>query len=811
MNSLIQDLRYGLRVLLKARGFSVLALLTLALGIGANTAIFGIVDAVLLRPLALQDPGRLMLLQEEWKGVGSGGVSVGNFSDLRQQQTFFEKLSASYSASFNLATEDAPERIDGEYVSQDFFETMGVAPLRGRVFSADEQQRGHHRVAVISERLWRTRFHSDAGLVGRPIQINGDKYTVVGVMPGSFDPRLDASAVWLPAAFLPEDLRNHDSHFLDVFGRLKPGVTRIQAQAEMNVLAARQAKLYPIDDKNRGFSLTPLTEALLGDRRLALLTVLAAVGFVLLIACANIANLQLARARARQREIAVRVSLGATPGRIIRQLLAENLVLALAGGAAGVLLAFWAMSWLVANAPSNVPRIGEAHVGGVTLAFASGLALLSSILFGLAPALRSASLRLTESFNEGSTRAGASRDWLRSALVVGQVALALMLLVGAGLLVRSALVVSHLDPGFNSSNLTVGRIGLSEAGYRDPAIARQTFERLLSSMKALPGVESAAVVSRAPMSGYGSSNGIIAEGKALDPSNLVDGALRIVSPGYVATMRVPLKAGRAFTPDDTRSHPLIVLINEQLARTLWPGENPIGKRFACCEVGPKGRLDPVWHEVVGVVGDVRAWGLDQQIRGEFYMPMAQMPPAAWDWIGRTMDVVVRTHGSSISIGDLRSVVSSVAPGVPIYNVSTMQQKISNGLEESHFDTFLMSIFAVTALLLASVGVYGVLSYVVALRTREIGIRMALGADRHRIVHGVLAQGARLAFSGVAIGVVGALIAVRLVASLLYGIRPTDVLTYAAVSFVLAGVALLASYLPARRASRVDPMVALRYD
>jgi putative ABC transport system permease protein len=811
MPALFGDFRYGIRVLAKTPGFTVVAVLTLAVGIGANTAIFGIVDAVLLRPLAMVQPQRVMLLQETWQRRGGGGVSTGNFLDIRRQSTAFSSVSASAGAAYNLATEDSPQRIDGENVTAAYFETFGVAPLAGRVFTSAEDSPEHNNVTVISERLWRTRFHANPSLIGGTIRVNGMPLTVVGVMPRSFDPLLSESDIWLPAAFTPKQVADYDDHYLNVFARLKDGVSPQSARAELAVLARQEAHEHPLDNKDRGFALTPLTDALLGDQRVTLFTVLGAVGFVLLIACANIANLQLARARGRNKEVAVRVALGATPLRIVRQLLAENVVLAGAGAILGILLANGGVRWLVAHAPAGVPRIAEAKVDNTALLFACGVALLSSLVFGLAPALRSAAVRLTETFNQGGTIIAATRDRVRSALVVGEVALALILLAGAGLLVRSALVLAKVQPGFDTANLMVGRVGLPEHSYHDPIVARQTFERIVSKVEDLSGVSSAAVVSRAPLMTAGNSNGLLAEGKPLDPSSLVDAALRVVSPDYLNTARVPLKMGRSFTPADTREHPLVVLVNETLARTMWPGENPIGKRFACCEMGPQGRMDPVWHEVVGVVGDIRAWGLDRQIRPEFYMPMAQMPPDAWDWIGRTMDIVVRTRSAMIPVNELRSAVAQVAPGVPIYGVSTMQQKVSSQLEQSHFDTFLLTIFAAAALLLSAVGIYGVLSYTVAQRTRDIGIRMALGATRSNVAQDVLGHGLLLTGIGWVIGVAGALILAQVIQSLLYGVRPTDVATFLTTSVVLAIVAFGASYLPARRATRVDPMTALRHE
>jgi putative ABC transport system permease protein len=810
LDDLLQDVRYGARMLRKNLGFSAVAILTLAIGVGANTAIFGVVNAVLLKPLAMQDPARVVYLQESWRDIFPN-VSVGNFVDIHRQSASFASLSASNNASFNLATQGPPERVQGELATADYFTTFGVQPILGRVFTSDEDKPGHGQVVVVSERLWHAHLHADPTIVGQPLRVNGVPCTVVGVMPKTFDPLLTASDIWIPEAFTPQKLADHDNHYLNVMGRLKPGVTLAQAQSELNVIALRLQKEYPIDDKDRGLVITPLTAVLLGDQKVALWMMLAAVGFVLLIACANIANLQLVKSRTRQKEIALRAALGASPQRVLRQLLTENVVLGLAGGVAGVLLAFWGVSWIVANGPAEVPRLAESSIDTTTLAFACGITLFASLLFGLAPALRSASTQLSQAFKEGAGTSSGSRDRVRNVLVVAEVALALILMAGAGLLVRSALLVSHLDPGFNTSDLVVGRVGLPDAAYHDPIVARHTFERILAATADLPGVQSAAVVSRAPLAGGGSSNGLIAEGKGFDPANLLDAQLQIVSPTYISTARISLKAGRDFVSEDTRDKPLVTIVNETLARTMWPGQDPIGRRFACCEFGPKGRMDPVWHQVVGVVADVRAWGLDRPIQPEFYLPLAQMPPSAWDWIGRTMDLVVRTQGGAIPLNALRTTVASIAPGVPIYAVSTMQQKISGTLARSHFDTFLLSIFAATALLLSSVGIYGVLSYTVAQRTRDIGIRIALGASQAQVMRDVLGHGLRLTTLGLMLGLAGALALTRLLSSLLYGVRSTDALTFVAVSMVLAAVALMASYLPSRRATRIDPLVALRYE
>ena len=811
MQTLLHDFRYALRILAKSPGFTIVAVLTLALGIGANTAIFSVINAVLLRPLVIHDPASVLAVHEEWRGVNSG-VSAGSFNELHSQNSSFSSVAASNTRSFNLAAGPAPERIDGETVSADYFPALGIQPLAGRPFTADEDQPGRAPVAVLSENLWRTRFHSDPAIVGSTITLNGATTTVLGVMPKSFDPVLNKSQIWTPIALTPEQRAYFDNHYLTVLARLKPGVSISQAQAELNVISAQMVEQHPLEMKERSLRAFGLAEDLLGDQRTVLRMMLAAVGLVLLIACANIANLQLARSRTRQKEIAMRSALGASPARIIRQLLAENVVLGLAGGVVGVALAYWGVSWIVARGPADVPRLDQTTVDAPALIFALFVSLLASFLFGLAPAIRSASTRLGNFLNQsaGTINAGI-KDRVRSALVIAEVALALLLMAGAGLLFRSALVVSHVNPGFQPASLVVGRVGLPDAGYQDPNVTRPTFERITDAAAALPGVESAAAVSRMPMGDGWSSNGLIAEGKPLDPVNLVNAEIQIVTPSYLDTVRIPLKAGRNFTAQDLRSTTLVTIINETLARTMWPNENPIGKRFACCESGPKGRFDPIWHEVVGVVGDVRAQGLGQKVMAMFYLPIEQMPPDAWNWLDRTMDIVLRTRNAAFPANDLRAAVASIAPGVPVYDLSTMQQVIAGTLATSHFETFLLAIFAAIALALSSIGIYGVLSYVVAQRTRDIGIRMALGATRATILRDVLSYGLRLAGIGLILGIIAALAGTRLLASLLVGVAPTDPITLISVSLLLAFFAFLAGFLPARRATRLDPMSALRYE
>jgi len=808
--SWFEDIRYAVRRLRNKPGFTAVAVTTLGVGIGATTAMFSVVQAVLLSPLAMGEASRVVYLEERWRNIFPG-LSVGNYTDVQQQSTSFTSLGASDAASFNLATGETPERVQGEIATANYFSTFEVHSIAGRVFTPDEDRPGHSQVMVISEGLWRTHFHADPAIIGQALPINGLPYMVIGVMPKTFDPLLINTQIWVPAAYTAQQLANRDEHYLNVVGRLKPGVTLAAAQSELNAIAQRLQKQYPIDDKDRGFRVRLLSAALLGDQRLTLWMLLASVGFLLLIACANIANLQLTGAQSRKKEIAVRAALGASPTQIAFQLLLENIVLAIASGSAGVLLAFWGVSLIVAHGPAAVPRLNQSSVEGSTLAFACGISLLSSFLFGLLPALKGASMSLSDFFKEATAISSFSRDRVQSILVVGEIALALTLMTGAGLLIRTALYVMRLDPGFDTTNLLLGRISLPDSAYHDSNLALQTFHRIVDQAAALPGVQSAAAVSRAPLAGGQSSNGLIPEGKALDVSNVVNASLQIVSPSYLWTARLPLKAGRNFTAQDTRDKVLVTIVNETLARNFWPGENPIGKRFACCEAGPKGRMDPVWHEVIGLVGDVRAQGLDRQVRAEFYLPWSQMPTSGWDWIGRTMDLVVRTQGPTFPANDLRRAVASIAPGVPIYQLSTMQHRIASTLEESHFATFLLALFACIALLLSAVGIYGVLSQVFAQRTRDIGLRMALGATRAQIARHVLGCGLRLIAAGIAVGLAAASAGMRLLSSLLHGVRSTDAVTFAVASCVFAAVALTAIYVPARRAMQVDPMVALHYE
>jgi putative ABC transport system permease protein len=806
MGTLLQDVRYGFRMLVKSPAFSVAAVLTLGLGIGANTAIFSMVNSVLLKPLPFDRPERVMLVAETWKGQ-PGSVSAGNFVDWQQQSTVFEQLAAAQVSSFNLAAQENPERIVGDRVTHNFFAVFGVAAMLGRTFAPSEDQPGGERVAVLSERVWRQRFQADPSILGRTVQLDGIGYTMIGVMPAKFDPIQNGEELWVPIAFTPERKAQHDEHSFLVVGRLKPGVSVAQAQSEMDAVAHQEALKYPQEDGDRGADVSRLDNVLLSSYRPGLYMLLGAVGFVLLIACANIGNLQLVRSRVRSKETAIRSALGASPRRLLQQLTVESMVLASVGGCVGLATAYCGLRWLVRVAP-GIPRLDEARVDGWAVAFTFAATLLSVILFGSWAALRAAFSDAGRALTERGSGV-ASRDRVRNALVVSEVGLALMLLAGAGLLIRSAWFVSKVNVGFDRSHLLIARVSLPRDRYGSAEDSKNAFRRILEETEGLPGVGTAALVSNVPLKGA-STNGLVPEGRPLGESSAINSRFNLVSPNYFHALRVPLKRGRTFVEGDRAGAPKVMLISETLARAAFAGQDPIGKRIACCEAGPDGKPD--WKEVIGVVGDVHAWRLDQDVQPEFYLPMAQAPPASWDWIQRSMDIVVRsTVEPGALTNSIRQAVLKVDATVPGYDIETMDQLIAGSLEQSRFNMFLMSVFAGVALLLAAVGIYGVLSYLVAQRTHEIGIRMALGAQRGDVLRLVIEQGMRLTLLGISLGLAGALSTFRMLTSLLFGIKATDFTTMTAVSCLLIAVAFWASYIPARRAAKLDPMVALRYE
>ncbi|HZP62386.1 MAG TPA: ABC transporter permease [Terriglobales bacterium] len=808
-SSFLQDSRYGWRMLRNSPLLTAMAVLTLGLTIGANTAVFSIVNSVLLKPLPIADPDRVMFMTETWNGL-YGNMSAGNFVDVQAQSTSYSAMAAIKEVSFNLATQESPERVPGQRTTYELFGLLGVQPLIGRTFTADEDQPGRDQVIVIGEALWRTRFGSQASILGRTIQVDSQPKTVIGVMPAKFDPMQNHDQIWVPIAFDDARRAMHDEHYLLALARLKPGISVAQAQSELDAIGKREQERFPRDNQGRSFSVQPFQETLVAGYRTGLLMLLAAVGFVLLIGCVNIANLQLARARTRRKELAIRVALGASRTRLLMQMISESMVLALVGGATGVLVAYAGIQFLVKHAPQDIARIGEASLDRTALLFAITLTLLSGTLFGAWVALRASRTEPQEAFRDGSRTSSmhSARDRLRGALVVTEIAIALVLLAGAGLLIRSAMQISRVNAGYETHSLLIGRVSLPESQYQNPEQLQIVFRRIAEEAATLPGVQSAAVVSTAPMRG-GFTNGLIPQGRSMELSNAIDSRFRLITPTYFSTLKIPVRRGRVFNDSDTSSGQRVMLINETLARAAFGSEDPVGKQIACCEAD---NSPEQWKTVVGVVGDIRASGLDRDVPPEFYLPLTQAPKESWEWMERSMDIVVRSSIEPTSlVPALRKVVENVAAGVPLYRIETVDERIDALLGQMHFQMYLLISFAAVALLLAAIGIYGVLSYVVSQRTHEIGVRMAIGASERDVLALVVGQAMWLTVLGLLIGITGALALTRLLKSLLYGVSTTDVPTFAAVAALLAGTAILASYIPARRAAKVDPMAALRYE
>jgi len=663
-------------------------------------------------------------------------------------------------------------------------------------------------VVVLSDGLWRRRFGAERGIIGREVRLDGVPRRVIGVMPRTLDYGVWDEQLWVPAAFTAAQLAEHDEHYLTVLGRLKPGVTRAQAQAELERIGATLRDQFPQVNGDRTLGLASLHEELVGDYRTRLFVLLGAVGFVLLIACANIANLLLARAGARARETAIRAAVGAGRGRLIREALTESLLLAAGGGVLGLFAAYWIVAALVTMGPADIPRLTLARVDAPALAFVLLLTVASGLVFGIAPALRLAGQSPQDALREGG-RAGSPgrRDRLRSALVVGEIALALVLLTGAGLLIRSAIALDAVDPGFDPRGVLVGRVSLPETAYPTPEAASQAFERIADGLGQVPGAVAAGLASTVPFEN-GSDNGLIPEGRPLDIRSAISADMRVVTPGYVAAMGLRLRAGRGFTAADRAGAPLVMMVNQAFARLAWPGQDPIGQRVACCEDAPSG--EPKWKTVVGVVADVRAHGVGEPAPTEFYLPVAQTPGAAWRWIGRTMTLAVRARENPIGLAPaMREAVWSVDRSLPLYSIGTMDDRRASSLAASRFSTVLLTAFGGIALLLAAIGIYGVISYGVSQRTREIGIRVALGAARANVLRLVVGHAAALMLVGLSLGLAGAALLSRLLSGLLFQVSPTDPPTFGAGIMVLALVSLAAALVPALRAARVHPADALR--
>jgi putative ABC transport system permease protein len=806
---MLQNLRYAARSLRKSPTLTVAVVLTLAVCIAATTAVFSVVYAVLFRPLPFADPDGVLLVREVWRGM-PGSMSVGNWADVRREDRLFQHLVPMQGVSVNLAGSDQPENVAAARVGADFFALLGVAPALGRAFLPEEDRRGSDGVVVLSDGLWRRRFGADPAVVGRDVRIDGVPRRVIGVMPRSLDYTLYDEELWVPNAFTPEQLAEHDEHFLTVLGRLKPGVAPAQVRPELDQIGRGLRERFPQVNNERGLAAASLHEELVGEYRARLFILLGAVAFVLLIACANIANLLLARATARARETAIRAAIGAGRSHILRHALAESLLLAAAGGVLGVLAAYWGVAGLVAVGPADIPRLALARVDAPVLGFVVLLTLLCGLVFGLAPAARMAAQLPQDALKEGGrTGSGGRRDRLRAALVVGEIALALVLLTGAGLLIRSSVALNGVDPGFDPAGVLVGRVSLPASGYAGAEQSVQAFERIAERLAQAPGVTAAGLVSSAPFEGA-SDNGLIPEGRPLDIRSAISADMRLVTAGYFGAMGLRLRAGRTFTAEDRAGAPLVMVVNQTFARLAWPGQDPLGKRVACCEAGPDG--GPNWKTVVGVVADVRAEGLDQQAPPEFYLPIAQAPHAAWQWIDRTMTLAARTRGEPTALAAaMRDAVGSVDRSLPVYSIGTMGDRRTASLASSRFSTMLLTVFGGIALLLAAIGVYGVISYGVTQRSQEIGIRVALGAGQARVLRLVVGHAAVLTGVGLLLGLGGSLLLSRAIGGLLFRVSPTDPPTLAAGVVVLALVALVAALLPAQRASRVDPATALRAD
>ncbi|MBS1807007.1 MAG: ABC transporter permease [Acidobacteria bacterium] len=807
-----QDLRYGLRLLLKRPGFTVVAVIALALGIGANTAIFSVVNSILLRPLAYPSPEQLVLINHDYPKIKlKASVSAPGYKHYRDNAKSFASIAALTGGNFNLTDSGEPERVNGGVISQNFFSTLGATAAQGRLFTPEEDRPGRNKVVVLNYAFWQRRYAGNPGILNQSITMNGESYTVVGIMPASFEFGREFGRpmdLWTPIAFTPEQLNFNrlTNEYLTVIGRLNPGTTITQAQAELDTIATnlRTQYMQGADRTNWGLTTQAFSEMVVGDMRQPLLVLLAAVGLVLLIACANVANLLLARAADRQKEITIRSALGANRWRVIRQLLTESIVLSLVGGMLGLALAAIGVRVLVKLNEAQIPRANEIGLDWRVLTFTLGVSLLTGILFGLVPALQISKTNLAETLKEGG-RSGSNiaRGWVRGTLVVMEMALALMLLIGAGLLIRSFWQLQKVNPGFDPQNLLTMNISLPQNKYKEAPQRAQFYQQALQQIRALPGVEAAGAVSILPMSGNNSSGSFSIEGRQV-PQNqsMPHGDRWAATTNYFSTMKIPLIRGRYFEERDTAEVTGVAIIDETMARKYWPDEDPLGKRIAF-ERDDQG--NPKWREIVGIVGHAKHRNLEGDSRVQYYLPHAQMPQGS-------MFLTIRVKGEPTTVtGAVRGVIHSLDKDLPIFRVTVMEQLVADSMAQRRFAMTLLVIFAGVALVLAAVGLYGVMSYTVTQRSHEIGIRMALGAQRSDVVKMVVRQGMMLASIGVLGGLAFAFALTRLMANLLFGVKASDPITFAVIAASLALIALIACFIPARRATKVDPMIALRYE
>ena len=805
MQTLLQDIRYGVRVLLKSPSFTLVAVIALALGIGANAAIFSVVNGVLLRPLPFKDPERLMMIREtKLPQFPEFSVAPGNFIDWKKQNTVFERLVALRGASFNLAGTGDPERLRGLSVTDGFFAMLGGQPQLGRDFLPEEDQAGHSNVVILSQGFWQRRFGSDQKIINQAITLDGQSYTVVGVMPASFKFGGPDTELWTPMAFTEKQAQQHGGHYVSAIGQLKPGVTEEEARAEMVTIAARLAAQYP--EANTGWSVKviPLLEFSVRSIKPALLVLLVAVGFVLLIACANVANLLLARAAGREKEMSTRTALGASRWRIVRQLLTESILLSVVGGAFGVLLAKWGMTALLRLAPEGLPRMSNVSLDLRALAFTFGITLVTGVIFGLVPALQASRPNLNETLKDGGrgSSEGGRRQFIRSTLVVLEVASALVLLVGAGLMIKSFWLLQKVDPGFNPHNALTVEVELPSKKYKEENQQVAFFKQLLERVAALPGVQAAGGGNVIPLSDNDFVLSFEIDGRPpLPPGASQSTNFYAVSADYFKAMGIPLLRGRLLSANDVAGSPHVAVINETMAKKLFPDEDPIGKRMTF----GRGEKNPDWYEIVGVVGDVKHYSLDQATTMQTYEPYTQQTFSY-------MTLVVRTAGDPTTLSAaIRGEILQLDKEQPVSSIRTLDQNFAASLAQQQFAMVLLGVFAAVALVLAAVGIYGVLSYAVTQRTHELGIRMALGAGRRDVLKLVVGKGMLLTLIGVVGGIVAAFGLTRLMSGLLFGVTATDSATFVSVGFGLLVVAFLACLIPARRATKVDPLIALRYE
>ncbi|HEX6719261.1 MAG TPA: ABC transporter permease [Pyrinomonadaceae bacterium] len=802
MDSIIKDIRYGFRSLLKRPGFTVIALVALALGIGANTAIFSLVNAVVIQPLPFPDPDRLVWVFGNIRnGPNRASISPPDFLDYRSQNKTFEQFAASGTlpGAVNLTGSGEPERLTASIVTGNYFDTFGVAPSLGRAFTLENEKPGQDQVVVLSDTLWQKRFGGDPEIINKTIVLDGKSYEVIGVMPASL--RLpQAAELWIPINFDgPPEMKWRKAHFLRPVGRLKEGVTLAQAKADTDRIAAQLEQQYP--DSNTGWSLRLLSlrEQLVGSSRTMLFILFGAVGFVLLIACANVANLLLVRAAARQREIALRTALGASRFRIVRQMITESLLLSIIGGALGAVLATWGVELLVTLSEGNIPPTAKVKIDATVLAFTFLISVFTGLLFGLAPALRTLKVNLIDSLKEG-VRGGAEgsfRNRTRSLLVVFESAVAVMLLIGAGLLIRSLIELQRVDPGFDANNVLTMRLDLARKKYDTPEKASSFFQQLETRVSSLPGVQAVGFITDLPLSGQLSDIPFTVEGRPpVRPDQQFDGDFRLVNEKYFSALRIPLLRGRNFTEQEIRQSAKVLIVSQQLVDTVFPNEEALGKRLINMMSG-----EP--YEIVGIVGDIRHNSLGAPPFPTMYFPT---------WNNGRENLVIRTQGDPLSIvGSVRKEVLALDPDQPIADVKKMSDWVDSSVASPRYRTTLLGLFAALAMILAATGIYGVMSYSVAQRTHEIGVRMALGARRVDVLKLVVRQGMILTLVGVVLGLVGAFALTRVMSTLLFGVTAKDPITFAVVAVLLFAVALVACFVPARRATKVDPLVALRYE